>query len=92
MVGLIDVHSSWLMTGKSMMSIAALIGKKLEYIGRRPDHVRRYVCPPRKQPARVEIVPYLSQLVYQYARHLYTANNSLGGARIGDISRLYLST
>ena len=28
LVGLIEVHGSWLMTGKSLVSIAPLIGKK----------------------------------------------------------------
>ena len=33
LVGLIEVHGSWLMTGKSLVSIAPLIGKKFEDIG-----------------------------------------------------------
>ena len=33
MVGIIEVHGSWLMTGKSLVPIAPLIGKKIEDIG-----------------------------------------------------------
>ena len=33
LVGLIEVHGSWLMTDKSLVSIAPLIGKKFEDIG-----------------------------------------------------------
>ena len=33
LVGIIEVHGSWLMTGKSLVPIAPLIGKKFEYIG-----------------------------------------------------------
>ena len=33
MVGIIEVHGSWLMTGKSLVPIAPLIGKKFEDIG-----------------------------------------------------------
>ena len=33
LVGIIDVQVSWLMTGKSLVSIAPLIGKKIEEVG-----------------------------------------------------------
>ena len=32
LVGLIEVHSSWLMTGKNLVSIAALMDKKFEAV------------------------------------------------------------
>ena len=32
-VGLIKAHGSWLMTGKNLVSTAALIGKKIEEVG-----------------------------------------------------------